>query len=111
MLVRLYQIAIFIGVLFAFIYFDVRAEGYAGGAIALFTAYALSVWPIKLYDWLKYGKHYRAAKRALHARQKAAGYPYGWRRHMPWNANVRSWREDDFIAVEEPDSHFPVNLR
>jgi hypothetical protein len=56
-LIKLYQTAIIISVLFADIYFEWQSEGYAAIAVAIFASYALTVWPIKVYDicakWLE----------------------------------------------------------
>jgi hypothetical protein len=55
--IKIYQTAIIISVLFADIYFEWQSEGYAAIAVAIFAAYALTVWPIKAYDicakWLE----------------------------------------------------------
>ena len=49
-MMKLYQTAIFTAVVFADIYFEWNAQGYAIIAVAAFAAYSLTVWPIKFYD-------------------------------------------------------------
>jgi hypothetical protein len=48
----------------------------------LCAAYALTVFPLQIWDWLK-GKEARLGERA---RRESLGLPYGWKRHLPWNA-------------------------
>lgn len=52
-MMKLYQTAIFTGVMFAFIYFDVRGEGYSEPVVAVIAAYLFSIVPLKIYDlWM-----------------------------------------------------------
>jgi len=50
-MMKLYQTAIFTSVMFAFIYFDVRGEGYSEPVVAAIIAYLVTVIPLKIYDW------------------------------------------------------------
>lgn len=51
MLLKLYQLTIVVGILFADIYYEWHSEGYAAIAVAILAAYVLTILPIKLYDW------------------------------------------------------------
>lgn len=86
MLFRLYQTAIFIAVAWANIYFEWTTNGWLVAVWAFFAAYVLTEWPLALYDRWKY----REARREEYAAKKAAGIPYGWRVHLPWNSRAAS---------------------
>lgn len=83
MLFRMYQGAIFIAVAWANIYFQLIDNPYLVGGLCFLVAYALTVGPLHFYDWWT-NRHFH---RAEYKRRKAMGMTYGWRRHLPWNAN------------------------
>lgn len=72
-------------ILSANIHFQLTHNGFIAGAWAFMGAYALTVFPFQIYDWWVY----RHVRRQENTRKKAAGIPYGWRRHLPWNAVSR----------------------
>lgn len=71
--------AIMIAVVWANIYFQWTANLYLVGVWALCAAYGLTVIPVQIVDWWQT----RDIRRAEYAIKKAAGLPYGWRRHLP----------------------------
>jgi len=73
-------------VLWTNIYFQWTDNGYIAGAWAMMACYALTVFPIQIYDWWM-SRHVR---RAEYRMKKSAGIPYGWRRHLPWNSRKAS---------------------
>lgn len=83
MLFRMYQAAIFIAVAWTNIYFQLIDNPYIVGGLCFLVAYAMTSWPLAAWDRWKY----RAEYREEYARRKAMGMTYGWRRHLPWNAN------------------------
>lgn len=48
---KIYQTTVFIGVMFAMIYYDMTGDGYAGPVVAAIIAYLVTVIPLKIYDW------------------------------------------------------------
>lgn len=85
MLLRMYQAAIAIAVVWANIYFQWLKNPYLVGGLVFVVAYALTVWPLHALDWWTF----REERREEYARRKALGMTYGWRRHLPWNAGKR----------------------
>jgi hypothetical protein len=82
----MYQAAIFIAVAWANIYFEWTTNGWLVGLWAFFAAYVLTSFPLAVYDWWAF----RHARREEYAAKKAAGIPYGWRVHLPWNSRAAS---------------------
>ena len=85
MLWKMFQGLVMFAILSANIHFKWTTNGYIAGAWAFMGAYALTVFPFQIYDWWRF----RHARWTEHARLKTAGIPYGWRRHLPWNAVSR----------------------
>lgn len=88
------------------IYFQWTTNGWLVGAWAAFAAYVVTVFPLTVRDWWIY----RHARRAEYAEKKAAGIPYGWRVHLPWNSRAVSAvaRKDEIpLGVIRP----PVSVR
>jgi hypothetical protein len=79
MLMRLGQMAIMIAAIWANIYFGWTTNGYLAATWGFCAAYALTIFPVQIYEWRK-NKDIRAAE---YASKRAAGLPYGWRRHLP----------------------------
>jgi hypothetical protein len=79
MLWMMFQALVAFAVFSANIYFGLTTNGYIAGGWAFMAAYALTVFPFQASDWWKF----RHARRAENAMKKAAGIPYGWRRHLP----------------------------
>lgn len=74
--VGLYQITIFISIVFADIYWEWDSEGMAIYAVAAIAAYLLTVIPIKIYDWsIRFRRWLRDRSRA---RSRIAGSPQEW---------------------------------
>jgi hypothetical protein len=86
MLWKLFQGLVMFAILAVNIRFNLTPNGYIAGAWAFMGAYALTVFPFQIYDWWAY----RHVRRSENARKKAAGIPYGWRRHLPRRAVSRS---------------------
>ena len=82
----MYQAVIFIAVAWANIYFQWTENPWLVALWAGFAAYVLTSMPLTIYDWWTF----RHERRAEHAAKKAAGIPYGWRRHLPWNSRADS---------------------
>jgi hypothetical protein len=53
MLMKLWQTAIFTAIVFADIYWEWGSKGYAIYVVAGFASYAMTIWPLKLYDFIK----------------------------------------------------------
>jgi len=83
---RMYQTAVFIAVAWANIYFEWTHNGWLVAVWAFFAAYVVTAFPLTVYDWWKF----RHERREEYAAKKAAGIPYGWRRHLPWNSRADS---------------------
>ena len=83
MLFRVYQTAIFIAVVWADIYLGWIGNPYVLAACAFLVAYSLTAGPLHFWDWWQH-RHFHRAERK---RREAVGMTYGWRRHLPWNAN------------------------
>lgn len=81
----MYQTAIFIAVAWTNIYFQLIQNPYIVAMTAFLVAYSLTVFPLSVYDWWAF----RDERRDEYARRKSLGMTYGWRRHLPWNANKR----------------------
>ncbi len=79
---RMLQTAIFIAVAWINIYFSWASNPYIVAGWAVIAAYVLTVAPFQVVDWWRL----RDVRREEYLRKKAAGIPYGWRRHLPWNA-------------------------
>ena len=79
---RMLQTAIFIAVAWLNIYFSWASNPYIVAGWSVIAAYVLTVAPFQVWDWW----NLRDVRRDERARKKAAGIPYGWRRHLPWNA-------------------------
>lgn len=81
----MFQGLVAFAILAANIHFELTKNAYIAGAWAFMAAYALTVFPFQIYDWWQY----RHVRREENARKKAAGIPYGWRRHLPWRVVSR----------------------
>lgn len=86
MLWIVFQALVAFAVLSANVYFEITPNGYLASAWAFMAAYALTVFPFTVADWWR-SRHVRQAENAM---KKAAGIPYGWRRHLPRNAKAGS---------------------
>jgi hypothetical protein len=86
-MIYLAQMAIVLAVWFTNIYFGWMDNPYNVGATAVFAAMALTVFPLKAWDCWRFRKE----RRAKYAEMKAAGLPFGWRRHLP-GAGARAAR-------------------
>ena len=79
MLWRIYQALIAFAVATANIVYGWTDNNYIVAGWCLMAAYAVTVFPYTVTDWWR-SRHVR---RAEYAMKKAAGIPYGWRRHLP----------------------------
>lgn len=61
MILKIVQLGIVMSVVFADIYFEWGAPGYAAPAMGVFLAYVLTVLPLVVIDWAK-GRHVRSEK-------------------------------------------------
>jgi hypothetical protein len=79
---RTLQVAAFVAVFYVNSLFAWTQNTNIVGAWGICLAYALTVFPFQAAAWW----HDRHARAAEHARRAALGLPYGWKRHLPWNA-------------------------